>query len=62
MAINRPAPRYTCNCSFQDSDNKFKTHGTISPMRMVTAVHMEKPELTVPLSREFFMRMWSRVS
>ena len=37
------------------------SNGTVSAMRFLTAVDMERPELTEDLSRALWMRMWSKV-
>lgn len=34
--------------------------GSLTAMRFVTAIDMDHPELTEPLSRELWMRAWSR--
>ncbi|XP_001506614.1 glutathione S-transferase kappa 1 isoform X2 [Ornithorhynchus anatinus] len=34
--------------------------GSLSAMRFLTAVNMERPELLEPVSRELWMRIWSR--
>jgi glutathione S-transferase kappa 1 len=35
--------------------------GSLTAMRFVTALDMDHPELTESLSRELWMRAWSRV-
>uniref|UniRef100_A0A6I8P256 Glutathione S-transferase kappa 1 n=1 Tax=Ornithorhynchus anatinus TaxID=9258 RepID=A0A6I8P256_ORNAN len=37
-----------------------KDSGSLSAMRFLTAVNMERPELLEPVSRELWMRIWSR--
>jgi glutathione S-transferase kappa 1 len=34
--------------------------GSLNAQRLITAIQMQKPELVEPLSRELWMRIWSR--
>ncbi|XP_038597233.1 glutathione S-transferase kappa 1 isoform X2 [Tachyglossus aculeatus] len=44
----------------KDFTHSILEKGSLSAMRFLTAVNMERPELLEPMSRELWMRIWSR--